>query len=57
MKKILISIALVLGNIFTGLCDGQLNIVPAPNKVVKGEGRWYQMNIAYDKNKNFRLRK
>ena len=40
MKKILISIALVLGNIFTGLCDNHLNIVPAPNKVVKGEGRW-----------------
>lgn len=44
MKKILISIALVLGNIFTGLCDGQLNIVPAPNKVVKGEGRWVVKN-------------
>ena len=44
MKKILILIALVLGNIFTGLCDSQLNIVPAPNKVVKGEGKWVVKN-------------
>ena len=44
MGKILISIALVLGNIFTGLCDSQLNIVPAPNKVVKGEGKWVVKN-------------
>lgn len=38
MKKAIITLALILGNMFTGWCDSQLNIVPAPQKIVKGEG-------------------
>lgn len=38
MKKTIITLALMLGNILTGWCDRSLNILPAPQKIVMGEG-------------------
>ena len=38
MKKTIITLALMLGNILTGWCDSSLNILPAPQKIVMGEG-------------------
>ena len=40
MKKIIITLALVLGNFMSGWCDSQPNIIPAPLKMVKGEGNF-----------------
>lgn len=38
MRKTIIILALMLGNILTGWCDNQLNILPVPQKVEMGEG-------------------
>ena len=38
MKKTIITIALILGNMLTGWCDNQLNILPVPQKIEMGEG-------------------
>ena len=38
MKKTIITLALMLGNILTGWCDNQPNILPAPQKIEMGEG-------------------
>ena len=38
MKKIAIILILVLVNFFSGMSETILNIVPTPNKIVKGEG-------------------
>jgi len=40
MKKTIITLALMLGNILTGWCDNHLNILPAPQKIVMGEGNF-----------------
>ena len=40
MKKIIITLALVLGNFMSGWCDSKPNIIPAPLKMVKGEGNF-----------------
>ena len=38
MKKLIITLALIVGNMMNGWCDNQPNIIPAPLKMVKGEG-------------------
>ena len=38
MRKGLIIAVLLLGNIFSGMCENKFNIVPTPNKITMGEG-------------------
>ena len=38
MKKTILTIAMILGSLATGWCDSKPNIIPAPLKMVKGEG-------------------
>ena len=38
MKKTILTIAMAIGSIFTGICDTHPNIIPAPQKMVAGEG-------------------
>lgn len=40
MKKTIITLALMLGTIFTGWCESSLNILPAPQKIIMGEGNF-----------------
>ena len=40
MKKTIMTLVLMLGNILTGWCDNHLNILPAPQKIVMGEGNF-----------------
>ena len=39
------TLALVLGTFMSGWCDSQPNIIPAPLKMVKGEG-FMRLNVA-----------
>ena len=38
MKKGLVLLVLIFGNIISGMAETKLNIVPTPNKIVMGEG-------------------
>ena len=38
MKKTILTIAMILGSLATGWCDSKPNLIPAPQKVVMGEG-------------------
>ena len=44
MKKTFITIAMILGSVFTGICNNYPNIIPAPQKLVQGEGAFVARN-------------
>ena len=40
MKKIIISVLLIFGIMFPSVAENCYNIVPVPNKIIQGEGKF-----------------
>lgn len=56
MKKGLVLLVLIFGNIISGMAETKLNIVPTPNKIVMGEGTFMVkrgLSISTDDVKDF----